>query len=983
MLEERSYDLQDSAAAKAFAQMLAILYEYDQGDMGPNSNARLTGVPNHYRTNPYIPGLLPLDSLIHFMDSAQVEILTAWHQQLDTLRQAPRQKMLGLLQGDYGNSPAEYLSVSRALRKYSIPPVETTRTLQQMAQSSNQNVVNGIVNTQALIEGLFQFVLQRAQEEVVMNFMERFLTEDLPQYEEIFPTVVAQFNAPGFSYSHSFIQRVRDAFFEDLQLLSVRLPSILLSDERFSGIQEDPLIYNLLAVYSIIGMAQNELPVEEILPITFRNLYENYAQTEKKLNFQVAETSLDSLEYQAVIERSRTIVDRIKSIYLDLEEGQANIASEMSGILREEELAVPDFADLLLPAYDLDMIMGSDEAAGFRLNLLPSLLAGHLDTAYILGFRSVQAYDKFFAEDFTPEQWKAAGLELARNLNGTWFAEYAIDEFLYAWAADLTTYQLEYDRWKRSLFPEEEMEKAFVQLETNRQNLTQTIEATKDFWMPHLQGNQGLAFDMLGAILSRSYDPNDISVIVEIEATGPETFLETGNQQLRAVEQRFIALNDQIASANPDQQTGNPLQAYLFEKKSPHPFSEVLAKIDLLSEDLNNLRRQLDTLDRKMAPQQVQLMENARPILGMTEALTHLMYCLRSSDPEHKWISKEELDEILSNPDLADAFLGLLYQRMCQVQQVPRLSPEGLAHIVQLTVADLPYLIMPLEADTSDIAAGLSFYYPAAFLVNTLNRVLETPLIVDPMVPDQVRPLAETHPSLNTVPDLSEMVLDLIYYLNARDHRRAMSTAIRLFVLVENFEVDDSVHDFLQEYGFFIADMVDAETGDEVQSLLNGIADPPGSSRLKRRKPMTVGLNAYLGGTVGQESWQNNALQQSDQFYNVAPTMPIGITMSGLIGNAANPPSFSLFLSFLDLGSMLAYREDSNNFGENKITFKNVFKPSLQVHWNINKSPFYLGAGGQIGPVYRDFAGDERSFRSTRFFLSFGVDVPIKTFFVK
>ncbi len=111
--------------------------------------------------------------------------------------------------------------------------------------------------------------------------------------------------------------------------------------------------------------------------------------------------------------------------------------------------------------------------------------------------------------------------------------------------------------------------------------------------------------------------------------------------------------------------------------------------------------------------------------------------------------------------------------------------------------------------------------------------------------------------------------------------------------------------------------------------------------------------------------------------------MPIGITFSALLGNAPHPPSFSLFLSFLDLGSMLSFRGDESAFGENKITYKNMFKPSLQIHYNIPKSPFYIGLGGQIGPHYRDLNGEELSVRTNRVFFNFGVDVPVKTLFVR
>ncbi|MBK8491346.1 MAG: hypothetical protein IPL49_10775 [Saprospirales bacterium] len=121
LLDEKGYDLQDSTALDAFSQMMAILYEYDNPMAPEISNARMAKLANRYRENPRIPNLIPLDSLAATLDSTRIELIAAFRVHSDSLRQAPRQKMVGLLRGDYGDSPAEYLSVSRALREYSVP----------------------------------------------------------------------------------------------------------------------------------------------------------------------------------------------------------------------------------------------------------------------------------------------------------------------------------------------------------------------------------------------------------------------------------------------------------------------------------------------------------------------------------------------------------------------------------------------------------------------------------------------------------------------------------------------------------------------------------------------------------------------------------------------------------------------------------------------------------------------------------------------
>ena len=80
---------------------------------------------------------------------------------------------------------------------------------------------------------------------------------------------------------------------------------------------------------------------------------------------------------------------------------------------------------------------------------------------------------------------------------------------------------------------------------------------------------------------------------------------------------------------------------------------------------------------------------------------------------------------------------------------------------------------------------------------------------------------------------------------------------------------------------------------------------------------------------------------------------------------------------------MLSYRlGDESEFGSDKLDFKNVLKPGVQLHWNIQKTPFYLGTGWQTGAQYRQENGQEISFRASRWmFLVFGVDVPVKTMY--
>ena len=508
-------------------------------------------------------------------------------------------------------------------------------------------------------------------------------------------------------------------------------------------------------------------------------------------------------------------------------------------------------------------------------------------------------------------------------------------------------------------------------------------------------------------LLDENLDPADLS-----SATGPgpqpsrlddlekDTIqnLRFKRERLMQIEQRLFTLNDTLSNRNPAGRNASPVVSYMFNQFSTVPYANILNQIDLFSSNLVDLRILLDSIDNKYGGIEAKAKRNAEPMLQFTEVLTYMMYGLRTDDLDQKWIGRATLDTILSEPKQEQAFLGLLYQRMSNIKDLGRFSPDGLAQLIQATIADISTL--PREdIGKPETADSLAFYKKLSFGVSLFNRVHEWPLTVDPDerpdAQDYFKPIVQQRRGkemgLDKLPEITNQVTDFIYFLNVKDHRHAVSSGIRLFNKLSDVAGKqkgpncDPAINFLKEYGGFIADLIDADSSSQVEDLLNSIADPPGSSRIKRRQQMTVGLNAYVGASLGVESW--NGVERVDgNFFDVSPTIPIGITISWLGKKKyANkrPGSHSLFLSLLDLGEMLTLRDVNVEDYENVFAFKNVFKPSFQYHWNLQKSPFYLGLGAQLGTQYFNINGLEQNVNSNKVFVSFGIDVPLKTFYQK
>ncbi|HFA51141.1 MAG TPA: hypothetical protein ENJ95_19190 [Bacteroidetes bacterium] len=996
VLENSDTETGDSSAIQASAELLAILQNYDQPLLGDSAVVGTwDDLQNRYSGNALIKGLMDnkLPAMPDSIATAATEMARALLQETAI---GPRQKIMKKLHAGQAISPADYLSVSSTLERYSAPVFPPMQALALSADNSNKNVQNGgLLSQAAIIEGLFLFVLDRAKDEVVINYLDRLINDETPDFQLLFPTVVAEFGHTDFTYSNSFVARLRQAFYEDVQKLSVRLPLLLLEDDYFKPLQSDPVAYNLLALYSMISLSQFGMPVDEVVPVTHRYLYQSFEESTKEVNLILADKAYSSPEYAALISLSSSVYNQMKSIFLVLNKAEADIGNSILDFQQNFPDAPPppfgnDYLDR--PAYRLDALLGEGNA--FGLNLLPQLLAGQLDSAYMLHYNTLESYDKFFGTERSPKQWRAAGIELSQKLNGTWYNEQSMAQIFYNWQKDLSQYRLATNKWMEEADPEGTLRRAVLKVERDRKKLKKTIEDSKAFWLPNLDHDQRLAFNALANLLTervfQSIDENvELDVLLDDNLTGKEEVLklEKKKKQLVAVEERLIKLDTTLYARNPKNFRASPLRKYLLDKKTAAPYSYLLAQIGDLEKELANLQNQIDLLESLFAKIPSRARDNAAPVLQTTELVTNLMYGLRTNGLSQKWLSRPQLDTLLDGGRKEAAFLGLLQQRLGSVKGIGPLSANGLSELVKLTIKDIQLLPNPSLPDSLRAMDTLAFYRKASFAVNTLNRILELPLVENFNRPGYYTPLKDRSKKLENIPQISGQALDFIYFINIKDHSQAISSLIQLFT---NLDLSTSgkkegkrksaIH-YLQKYGDFIAGLIDAQDQNQVKELLEHIADPPGSSRIKRKSPLTVGVNAFLGGTFGHETWQGDALEKDEDFFSPAPTMPIGIALSGLFGKKQT--SFSAFISFLDLGALLSYHPDSANAGETDFTFKNVFKPGLQLQWNIKKSPFYLGLGGQYGPQYQNLDGEQISVGAARYFIGFGVDVPIKTLYQK
>jgi hypothetical protein len=373
------------------------------------------------------------------------------------------------------------------------------------------------------------------------------------------------------------------------------------------------------------------------------------------------------------------------------------------------------------------------------------------------------------------------------------------------------------------------------------------------------------------------------------------------------------------------------------------------------------------------------------PLLQVTRLASDLLFFLQA-DTTNRTPDLDVFSSLLQDPPSRDLVVGLLLQRWRNGRGPAHLSPTGLEDILLTTVQDLPLLSGGLLPDSIRSSAYAATFGKVFFTFNVLQRILETPLLPTAF-PEEYQSVLEAYPGpMDRFPALSRHLTHFVYYCHIRDHGRAITSLGSLVRLLEETKQDAGSPPgpaavFLERYGPFVGGLLEATETAQVEALLDEVADPPGSSRIKRTARLSAGINAYLGANAVYETWSGSILGQKETITRLVPTIPVGVNFSLRVGTVEKPHSFSAYLSMLDLGAALDFSHQEGGEAETSLTVKNVFKPSFQLHYNIRRTPFYLGAGWQGGPQFVDIAGRQASVRTSRYFFGLGVDVPLFTLY--
>lgn len=359
-----------------------------------------------------------------------------------------------------------------------------------------------------------------------------------------------------------------------------------------------------------------------------------------------------------------------------------------------------------------------------------------------------------------------------------------------------------------------------------------------------------------------------------------------------------------------------------------------------------------------------------------------------------RWITKKEFEALRKNKTQWNIFLGLLYQRLRTIDDAPNFSAEGIALLATKFLGitnDMEIYRSNLRRKKATTPNLITFkdYYPfIRSTVDLFNTVLTTPSLGDTSA------TVSNKFGLQNIPQISNEALSLYENIYVKEYGNAVLNAMELLKIIsakklnkkEGRKSQRSINAVLT-YGTFMANMINAQSSDQVKNILKSATLPPGSSRIKRETVSSFTINSYLGAAVGRDRLLGvpNNLDLKQDAFGASLAVPIGFTYSFSPNIIKNNSSFSIHVPLIDLGAITAYRQnpDNPNYTIDNLpdfSWQNLFSPGAFVVYNFANSPFSLGVGGQYGPQLRQITptgGEAINVNSWRFPMAFfTIDVP-------
>lgn len=312
------------------------------------------------------------------------------------------------------------ISYEDVVRTYRTPVNTASDNLQLAAaqfDSESKKLKRGL-NTAAIAAGLSDFVVQRAQEELNISFLDRMrdgILNDTTEFLKLFPSTGNMLREFRIIQYRTLLDFAKNAFVLDLRNLGLNFPKLFDLD-KYSTIKNDPEVYNIFLLYDIANKVYEGMPVDTVLLHLHRRLQERRAELRKSINLRLA----DSIWHKPALRDSLVHIIDLYSDQLSECDSRTgflkNAYDEQRAQLAETLASTTDAALFSRRAATLDSLDCTINLQYREFELVKRNLKGDPDYDYVLQQLPFNRFKEYFAKAPDSTETISAGIAMGEAL---------------------------------------------------------------------------------------------------------------------------------------------------------------------------------------------------------------------------------------------------------------------------------------------------------------------------------------------------------------------------------------------------------------------------------------------------------------------------------------------------------------------------------------------------------------------------------------
>lgn len=690
----------------------------------------------------------------------------------DFIAAANRKAFLRSLEGSELFSQNGLVDLRKIRETFTSPPSVDFSLKAAASSAANQSDAPSTSLISNAIAGLSDWISRRAQEELTYTFLNK-LRDDIQRNDLnfLFPKTSSFLPSLDLLNYRAILPSIRKAFTEDLNAITFNLGKFLEEKDQVS--YRDPATYNVFLIYRILDLNMRDVPLADILSFTYSELERARVDTRCQIDLKMAQADTTNPAYNDILATFDEYVMANENLNRQFKEANDLLSEEYFNPILDATQAEdfpPSRADSFITRAATIFLPLDAEKLPLRNNywklnneppatgIVQAWLRGKEPYSYYEAYPSLTRFDELFGADatiFNPQERRAAGLTAVRE---TLTHRNALDDYndqlnalidarsqLIAISTEISGQRLDDSLAK-------------ISLEDQKFSLLADIDEE----LSSVEPDQRPALQFLHKITESI-----------------PTKEKNASSLLSGTRMRLIGWVQE--QGNADSPLAQKMDRGPIGAADLPPLQEAIDNTEAAYNSLSDALRRYSNNQVDSLVQTYQNLTTFETVFGLAQQVFFLL----SESNSDLFLDKSQMAIFQTDPSAKLLLAGIARERIGRVSSLGKINAAGVTDFLLDFSLYLSDFRESLHDPKMEELTERQFLRVKAvsFIANTIQSLLEAPILQHPSQSNQVQSLAERYPAFSDVPAVSQEINTLFQRSTKGEYRYAIENLVNLIKL--------------------------------------------------------------------------------------------------------------------------------------------------------------------------------------------------------